>query len=176
MSSLPRRSPRPVTLPRLRAVPPADPPYDDERGPGSPPVAPPPTQGALALAYDPPREPREPRRGPYAIRAGGAAGSTPDERGLRSLGQAMAEILAGRRPPSTVADRLTGRAYAELVRAGRMIHTRRPPMVGLPHVNQPRDGAVEACVLVRCGERSHVLAIRLERHGTQWLCTDFETA
>jgi hypothetical protein len=103
-------------------------------------------------------------------------GSPPDERRLRSLGQAMAEILAGRRPASSVADRLTERAYAELVRAGKMIHTRRPPMVGLPHVNPPRDGVVEACLLVHCGERSHVLAIRLERHGVQWLCTDFETA
>ncbi|MCW2877029.1 MAG: hypothetical protein JWQ95_1129 [Sphaerisporangium sp.] len=168
---MPRPS-RPVTLPRLRSVPPADPPYDDERGPGSPPV--PPTQGALALAYDPPCDDPHPRT--YGTRGGGAAGSPPDERRLRSLGQAMAEILAGRRPPSTVADRLTERAYAELVRAGKMIHTRRPPMVGLPHVNPPRDGAIEVCLLVHCGERSHVLAIRLERHGVQWLCTDFETA
>ncbi|MFC4586456.1 Rv3235 family protein [Sphaerisporangium corydalis] len=166
-------------LPRLRSVPPADPPYDDERAPGTMPVVPPPTQGALALAYDPPDLPPHdgPQRGAsLSSRTGGAAGSLPDERRLRSLGQAMAEILAGRRPPSTVADRLTERAYTELVRAGKMIHATRPPLVGLPHVNQPRDGAVEVCALVHCGERSHVLAIRLERHGIQWLCTDFETA
>ncbi|GAA3830296.1 hypothetical protein GCM10022226_58930 [Sphaerisporangium flaviroseum] len=164
---MPRPS-RPATLPRLRYLPPADPPYDDERGSGATPASPPPTQGALALAYDPPPGARTP--------VGAVTGSLPDERRLRSLGQAMAEILAGRRPPSSVADRLTDRAYTELVRAGKMIHTRRPPMVGSPHVNQPRDGAVEVCVLVHCGERSHVLAIRLERHGVQWLCTDFETA
>jgi hypothetical protein len=174
---MPRPS-RPVTLPRLRSVPPADPPYDDERRPGAPPVDAPPTQGALALAYDQPRESGHAAPGPRRGAAGPSrmTGSPPDERRLRSLGQAMAEILAGRRPASSVADRLTERAYAELVRAGKMIHTRRPPMVGLPHVNPPRDGVVEACLLVHCGERSHVLAIRLERHGVQWLCTDFETA
>ncbi|WP_248961756.1 Rv3235 family protein [Sphaerisporangium perillae] len=210
---MPRPS-RPVTLPRLRSVPPADPPYDDERAPGFAP--PPPTQGALALSYDPPLETPAPYGSPASYGAphetpgtygaphetavaGGApherrvaggpvrearpagprlraAGSPPDERRLRGLGQALAEILAGRRSPSTVADRLTERAYAELVRAGKMIHTRRPPLVALPHVKQPRDGAVEACLLIHCGERSHVLALRLERHGVQWLCTEFETA
>jgi hypothetical protein len=162
---------RPVSLPRLAAVPPAEPPYDDERRPGDP-VEPavradaPATQGALALAYVPRADPRVP----------GAPGSLPDERRLRSLGQAVAEILAGRRPPATVSDRFTERAHAELVRAGKMIDTRRPPLVGVPHVKQPRDGAVEMCLLVHCGERSHVLALRLERQGVQWLCTDFETA
>jgi hypothetical protein len=95
---------------------------------------------------------------------------------LRGLAQAMAEVLAGRRPAGTVAGRLTQRAYGELVRAGRMIHTRRTPLVGRPHVTRPRDGVIEFCVLVHCGERSRVLALRLERRRTQWLCTDFETA
>jgi hypothetical protein len=106
----------------------------------------------------------------------GPPGSMPDERRLRQLGQALAEVLTGRRPPESVADRLTDRAYRDLVRAGKMIHAQRPPFAGCPHVKEPRDGAVEMCVLVHCGERSHVLAIRLERRGLQWLCTDFETA
>jgi hypothetical protein len=106
----------------------------------------------------------------------GPAGSRPDERRLRQLGQALAEVLAGRRPSESVADRLTERAYRDLVRAGQMIRTERLPFVGSPHIKEPRDGAVEMCVLVHCGERSHVLAVRLERHGLQWLCTDIETA
>ncbi|MFG1942062.1 Rv3235 family protein [Nonomuraea sp. NPDC048826] len=106
----------------------------------------------------------------------GPPGALPDERRLRQLGQALAEVLSGRRPPETVADRLTDQAYRELVRAGRMLDTRRPPFVGVPHVKEPRDGAVEMCLLVHCGERNHVLALRLERRGVQWLCTDFETA
>lgn len=167
------RPPRPVTLPRLHAVPLAEPPYDravpqaepahDDRGSRHAFATPPPVQGTLALALDRSREPAVGR-------------SAPDARRLRGLGQALAEILAGRRPAGTVADRLTERAYAELLRAGKMIHSSRPPVAGLPHVNQPHDGAVEACVLVHCGERSHVLALRLERRGAQWLCTDFETA
>ncbi|MET8139070.1 Rv3235 family protein [Sphaerisporangium sp. NPDC005288] len=196
---------RAVPLPRLRPVPPADPPYDDERETGH--VPPPPTQGTLALAYDRPWEAparAEPSPRPADTpaqpadtltrsadtsassadtpgRPGGRlprlpVAPPPDLRELRGIGQAMAEILAGRRPPATVADRLTGRAYADLVRAGTMIRTRRPPLVALPHVKRPQDGAVEACLLVHCGERSHVLALRLERCGGKWLVTDFETA
>ncbi|MEW9527163.1 Rv3235 family protein [Microbispora sp. NPDC049125] len=171
--------PQPIPLPRLASVPPAEPPYDDERGPES---GAPATYGSLALAPEPlgplappPERPAElpglpgplsPRRPP----------GLPDERRLRGLGQALAEILAGRRPPQTVQDRLSPRAYRELVRAGKMIHAARPPLVGLPHVQRPGDGVVEMCMLVHCGERSRVLAVRLERQGVQWLVTEFETA
>ncbi|WP_157250454.1 Rv3235 family protein [Nonomuraea typhae] len=106
----------------------------------------------------------------------GPPGALPDERRLRHLGQALAEVLAGRRPAESLADRLTDRAYHELLHAGRMIETDRPPFVGVPHVKEPKDGAIEMCLLVHGGERSHVLAVRLERRGVQWLCTDFETA
>jgi hypothetical protein len=57
-----------------------------------------------------------------------------------------------------------------------MIDTERPPLTGLPHVQRPRDGVIEMCLLVHCGPRSRVLAVRLERQGVQWLVTDFETA
>jgi hypothetical protein len=106
----------------------------------------------------------------------GPPGALPDERRLRHLGQALAEVLCGRRPPETVADRLTDQAYRELVRAGRMLDTTRPPFAGRPRITEPRDGAVEMCLLLHCGTRDHVLALRLERRGVQWLCTDFETA
>ncbi|MBB5624622.1 Rv3235 family protein [Sphaerisporangium krabiense] len=175
-----------MPLPHLGAVPPADPPYDEERrtvprGPAAP------AHGPRPRAHDPAHDlahvraraaPRERRRDdPGAMRrARRADGAPPGERGLRALGQALAEVLAGRRPPAGVAGHLTERAYAELVRAGRMIETRRPPLAGAPHVHRPRDGVVEACLLVHCGERSRVLALRVERRGTQWLCTEFETA
>jgi hypothetical protein len=119
-------------------------------------------RGALALEPDP--------------LVWGPPGAIPDERGLRLLGQALAEVLTGRRPPETVAGRLTDLAYRELVRAGRMIRATRPPFAGVPRVTEPREGAVEMCLLIHCGERSHVLALRLERRGVQWLVTDFETA
>ncbi|MFI6811292.1 Rv3235 family protein [Nonomuraea sp. NPDC050328] len=121
-------------------------------------------QGTLALAVDDP-----------ATLVWGPPGALPDQRRLRHLGQALAEVLAGRRPPASLADRLSDQAYRELRKAGRMIDTRRPPLVGTPRIQEPRDGAVEMCVLVHCGERSHALALRLERRGVQWVCTDFET-
>ncbi|GLW95993.1 Rv3235 family protein [Microtetraspora sp. NBRC 16547] len=161
---MPELSPEPIRLPRLlpvpAAVPAADPAYD-EPTPGD---EAPRTYGSLALARG---------GGPLVI---GPSGAVPDERRLRGLGQAMAEILCGRRPPATVQDRLSERAYGELIRAGKMIDTPRPPMVGAPHVQQSSDGVVEMCLLVHCGPRSHALALRLERRGVQWLVTDFETA
>jgi hypothetical protein len=145
-------------IPHVENSPLPDPPYDGE----TPKNTPLPTDGALALDFRP--------------LVWGPPGATPDERKLRHFGQALAEVLAGRRPPASIADRLSDRAYKELLKAGRMIESTRPPFAGLPHVTEPRDGAVEMCLLVHCGERSHVLAARLERLGMQWLCTDFETA
>lgn len=160
---------RPVALPRLVPTPRADPPYDDEAADdpsGAVPVSPPVTDGALALAP-------EPRASPLVL---GPPDAPPDARRLRALGQAVAEVLAGVRPAATLAGRFTDRAHAELLRAGRMLRTRRPPRAGLPHVNRPHDGVIEMCVLVNCGDRNHVLALRLERRGVQWLCAEFETA
>lgn len=152
----------PLPLPRLLPVPAADPPGEEDPGPAPPP----PVTGALAPAYDPRTEPL----------VWGPRGALPDERRLRSLGQAVAEVLAGRRPAAALSGRFTARCHAELVRAGTMIEARRPLLVGRPHVTEPREGVVEMCLLVHCGERSRALALRLERHGVQWLVTDFETA
>ncbi|WP_433541049.1 Rv3235 family protein [Streptosporangium sandarakinum] len=181
---------------------PAAPPYTQGAPPytqGTPPYV----QGALAPAGEPEaagaREPgpvsiREPEavsaRGPEpdGVRepgpAGardrrtpvwGPAGAAPDERRLRALGQAVAEALSGRRPPASLSAHMTVRAHAELVRTGKVIGGARPPLVGVPHVSRPGDGVVEMCVLVHCGDRPRVLALRLERRGTRWLCTDVET-
>ncbi|GAA3241777.1 Rv3235 family protein [Nonomuraea helvata] len=141
--------------PRVGITPAPEPAYDEDQPPETPR-----THGALAL--DP--------------MVWGPPGAVPDERRLRHLGQALAEVLAGRRPAETVADKLTDRAYRELIQAGPMIQTARPPFAGSVHVKEPRDGVVEMCLLIHCGERDHVLAVRLERRGVRWLCTDFETA
>ncbi|MER7369152.1 Rv3235 family protein [Nonomuraea wenchangensis] len=106
----------------------------------------------------------------------GPPGATPDERRLRHLGQALAEVLAGCRAPETLADRLTGRAHRHLVTTGLLFRTGRTPFVRRVHVTEPREGVIEMCVIVRCGERDRVLAVRLERHGIHWLCTDVEAA
>jgi hypothetical protein len=124
-------------------------------------------QGTLALEP----EPGDPGRALVF----GPAGAPPDERRLRALGQAVAEVLAGRRPPRSVARHLTERAHADLLRVGKVIDARRPPFVGVPHVCQPSEDVLEMCLLVHCGHRPRMLALRLERRGVQWLCTDFET-
>ncbi|GAA1619668.1 Rv3235 family protein [Nonomuraea sp. NPDC048882] len=142
-------------MPGIGVTPAPEPPYDEERGRAL-------THGALALSTHP--------------IVWGPPGALPDERKLRHLAQALAEVLTGRRAPETVADRLTDRAYRELTRAGRMLRAGRPPFVGGVHMKEPREGAIEMCALVHCGDRNHVLAVRLERRGLQWLCTDFETA
>lgn len=218
----PRTAPPRTALPRIMPVPPADPPYDDEREPadgGAAQGGGPMTYGSLALAHASPsatapgtpeaipgagtrqrpgaraaqwardarsaretqsvREARETgvlRETGRIGRTRGIRGARPGERHLRCLGQAMAEVLTGRRPAQTVQDKLSERAYRELVRAGKMIHADRPPMVGPPHVQWPRDGVAEMCLLVSCGTRNRVLALRLERLGVQWLITEFETA
>ncbi|MFC4058079.1 Rv3235 family protein [Planomonospora corallina] len=179
MSPSPSRSSRSLPLPRINPSPVAEPPYDEEhpsREAGAGAAAPyrrgPYVQGTLALTAEPEPVAPPPRR-PLVW---GPPGAVPDERRLRALGQAVVEILAGRRPPASVSCHLTRRAHAELIRAGKVFDCTRPPRVGAPHISQPRDGVVEMCLLAHCGERSRVLALRLERRGVQWLCTDFETA
>ncbi|MEU8206721.1 Rv3235 family protein [Streptosporangium sp. NPDC049046] len=163
---------RPAALPRIAPSPAAEPPYDDDRPTGNAPAVPPYVQGTLALALDP----REPGSSAGKPLVWGPPGAVPDERRLRALAQAVAEILSGRRPPASVSCHLTGRVQAELARSGKVIDSARPPRVGRVHVSQPEDGIVEMCVVVDCGDRSRVLALRLERRGVRWLCTEFETA
>ncbi|GLW05321.1 hypothetical protein Misp01_04510 [Microtetraspora sp. NBRC 13810] len=157
---------RSVPLPRFGAALTADPPYDDERPAAGPASAPPYVQGTLALACEEADLPRPGRVRPVR---------TPGERRLRALGQAFAEVLAGRRPAATVAAHATARAYAELRRAGRIIDADGPPFASRPHISMPTPDAIEMCLLVHCARRRRVLALRLERRGVQWLCTDFET-
>ena len=59
----------------------------------------------------------------------GPPGAIPDERNCGCSGRRWPRC-SGRRPAESLADRLTERAYRELVRAGRMIDAKRPPFVG----------------------------------------------
>ncbi|WP_433373618.1 Rv3235 family protein [Streptosporangium sp. CA-115845] len=162
---------RPAPLPRIAPSPAAEPPYDEDRPATDIPAMPPYVQGTLALALEP-EAPAPPTGRPLIW---GPPGAIPDERRLRALAQAVAEILAGRRPPASVSCHLTGRAQAELTRSGKIINSARPPRAGRAHISQPEDGVVEMCAVVDCGDRSRVLALRLERRGVRWLCTEFET-
>ncbi|NAS24417.1 hypothetical protein GT755_22350 [Herbidospora sp. NEAU-GS84] len=154
-----------MPLPRLAPIPTPDPMYAHLAD----------VHPLVPRAEEPPRHPGPLTHGSLAL-AAELPSPAPDERRLRALAQALAEILAGRRPPQTVQTRLSAPAYASLLRAGKMIDSTRPPWVGVPRVQHPNDDTVEMCALVRCTPRSRVLAARLERRGVQWVLTEFETA
>lgn len=151
-------------LPRLAPAPSADTPYDEEYPRSRVSHVDSYVQGALALAFEEP-EPQPVPQEPMV----------PGERWLRMFGQAFAEVLAGQRPARAIAAHVTPRTYAEILRAGRILDIEGPPFAAAPHVGVPIPGVIEMCLLIHGGARSRVLALRLERRGTQWLCTDFET-
>ncbi|MEU4835300.1 Rv3235 family protein [Streptosporangium sp. NPDC023615] len=182
-----REPPSPARRPGLSRRPapktPAPPAPPATRPPGPPPTRPSGAPGARPSGF-PATRPPEPAatRPPGPADAGppGSSGArppdgTPDGRWLRALVQAVAEILAGRRPPATVSAHLTTRAQAQLAGSGRAMRCTRPPRAGRVHVSRPEDGVVEMCAVVDCGERSRVLALRLERRGVRWLCVAVET-
>ncbi|WP_425312289.1 Rv3235 family protein [Planobispora rosea] len=150
--------PRPVTLPRIVSLAPAEPAGDEP-----PPRDTPYVQGTLALAYDP--ESREPGPDdPDGSHARpliwGPPGAVPDARRLRALGQAFAEILSGRRPPSTVSRQTTSQVQAELLRAGKVFDCPVPDGRQAPSLPAPGRGGgdVRARALRRAIPRAGVTA------------------
>jgi hypothetical protein len=162
----------------LRPVPPIDGPYDDEREPCDPIV-----DGSLALAFPPPTRVSVPLR--LVPPAGGVSvAAEPTQRDLlpdprpwtARLAQAIAEVLAGARPPAQLSRVATLEVLQLLERnAGRL--GARPgappqrPIVGSVRVTEPRDGVAEACAVVNTGPRCRALALRLEGRSGEWRCT-----
>jgi hypothetical protein len=162
----------------LRPVPRLDGPYDDEGHDPVPPVV----EGSLALAFPLPSRVAVPLRlVPPAGGVDGPVGASQevpsDPRPLTArLAQAIAEVLAGARPPAQLAQVATLEVLHLLERnAGRLTgHRGGPPTrprVASVHVSQPRAGVAEACAVVDTGPRRRALALRIEHHGGQWRCT-----
>jgi hypothetical protein len=92
------------------------------------------------------------------------------------LTRAIAEVLAGARPPG----QLCGIATLDVLRllargAGRLgarpgVPAQRP-IVESVHVSEPCEGVVEACAVINTGPRRRALALRLEGIDGQWRCT-----
>ncbi|MBV9872771.1 MAG: hypothetical protein JO214_19315 [Frankiaceae bacterium] len=164
---------------RLLPVPALDGPYDDERL--DPPI--PPIDGSLALAFPPPTRVSVPLR--LVPPAGGVTLTPepsrrdllPDPRPWTArLAQAIAEVLAGARPPGQLSRVATLEVLHLLERgAGRLgVRPGAPvqrPVVGSVRVSEPRDGVAEACAVVDTGARKRALAFRLEGSDGQWRCT-----
>lgn len=103
----------------------------------------------------------------------------PDPRPLvENLTRCVIEILAGARELEQVARWVTDDVYRTLLsrasisaraRAARGAPTIRPTFsVGAPRITEPRDGVVEAVVIVTSRARARAVAIRLEGLDRRW--------
>lgn len=162
--------------PRLRLVPPprVDGPYDDEQ---LDPVAPL-IDGSLALSFPPPCRVTVPLRlVPPAECDPRHVASPPDARRISlRLARALAEVLAGARPPQQLCDVASLEVMHQLERnAGRLLGRRRgpatQPRVLSVHVSEPGAGVAEACAVVDTGPRRRALAFRVEVVRGCWRCT-----
>ena len=135
-------------------IPQAAPPYDHDRPApdtttpdGSTPGLRPPITSAPAISS--PAQ-RSPARDP--------AGHWPSQ-----FAQALAETLAGSRPPSQLAPWTTEQARRRIGQLGPMLATAHRPRVRRVIVTSPAGGVLEMAVIVSLGARVRALAVRLER-------------
>jgi hypothetical protein len=167
---------------RLRPVPAMDGPYDDELTERTEP----PMTGALALDYPPATTSAVPLRlvppacAPPAPGSDSTAVMDPRPWSHR-LAQAVAEVLAGDRPPAQLGphtsldvlallERWSGR-FGQQPRAGQ---PRRRPRVASVHVGRPTTGVAEVCAVVDTGPRRRAIALRLETVAGHWRCTELQ--
>ena len=99
------------------------------------------------------------------------------------MAQVGLEVLIGQRPPQQLQPWFARPLYfAFLQRTSRMLTSAHPPSttqhfkVQRVRCTQPRKRAVEATVLVRCGEKLHAVALRIEVQHGKWRVTAFESA
>lgn len=144
------------------------------------------TQGTLALALLPRRDP-PPRTGP--ARAGAVVVPIDSrmrhgiEQWTRRFVQAAVEIVGGDRPVSQLLRWTSPEVYDNLHRRALLVGRAGGHQPGLARVQpvRPRvlsvhtcflsESVVEAGVHVRYGERSRALAARFERVQQRWICT-----
>lgn len=150
---------------RLLPAPSSLPPYDDGEG----------TPARLHLV----RSPVVPdlRHRPDEVHHPPVSDGLPDARPFaRALVQRLLEVRGGVRPVQQLQRDTTPALYADL--EGGLAARPRPTGprpsgrdIRSVHVQQRPDGVAEVCATVRRGERMAALALRLEAHRGQWLCT-----
>jgi hypothetical protein len=142
-----------------------------------------PAQGTLALELVPSRV--EPALVPLPVERDDdlvlphADAPLPDpERWAAMIGQAVVEILAGRRPPTQVVRWLDSQVYERVRRSADALKAKEgvrragaPVRVRRVRLGPPAEGRVEAVVVVDDAVRCRALALRLEALDGRWLCT-----
>lgn len=184
-----RSTPRPSV--RLRAVPPLDPPFDDESAPETRAAGP--ARGQLTLDLTAGARPQGPRPsgGRPPTRAGNPpfppdalANATPETRqAARRFLSTCLEILNGYRPVAHVrplavpADaeaiiaQLTAGIERLAARRRRVGGRQEPVQVRLLRVCEPRPGVAEAAAALGSDGHRWALAFRLERRRGTWVST-----
>ncbi|WP_377569804.1 Rv3235 family protein [Micromonospora sonneratiae] len=169
---------------RLRAIPPLDPPFDDE---SSPSVWPPVPYGQLMFELTPGRgrndRTRPPGR-PPALPPGGLVTASPEaKRAMHRFLNTCLEILNGYRPAAQIRPLTSPVNTKEIVAqlaAGieRLTPARRttgrpadPVRIRRVRLCEPRTGVVEAAAVLDTPARSWAMAFRLERLGGNWVGT-----
>ncbi|GII91058.1 Rv3235 family protein [Sinosporangium siamense] len=160
-----RRPSRPLPKPTVARARQVDPPFEDPPYQWTPYA-----EGGEDLTG----APSSPRRNGGEALECQPDGGLPSMCRLHGFGLAVAEVLAQRRPPRTLANRMTERAYAEMLRLGAILDPHQAPATGTPRVQHPRQGVIEICLTIVSGDRAHALAMRLEREGTRWVCVTLE--
>ena len=101
---------------------------------------------------------------------------------LENLTRCVIEILAGARDLEQISRWVTDDVYRHLFEARRAVRAGRRQVKGLPAtrpsftigstcVSEPRDGVVEAVVIVQGRARTRAVAIRLEGMDRRWRAT-----
>jgi hypothetical protein len=197
-----RPLPDPVAI-RLCRVPDTAPPYDDEASgepdcePGRADVLAAAIVAALEAADRPrrtvrvsagARQPGVSRRPATPGRAGAARPSPAATDWPSRFAQALAETLAGSRPPAQLTPWTTERARSHIRKLGPLLSAGQRPLVQRVITSMPSAGVVEMSVVVGFGPRVRALAVRLERtqarpataghtaRQARWLCTTVEAA
>jgi hypothetical protein len=152
-------------------------------GHGAPSSRRPGRQGTLALELvpgrlEPPLPPLLEEQDDDLVLPGGTVTLPDPERWAGMIGQAVVEILAGRRPPAQVVRWLDSTVYERVRRSADALKARDGArQAGVPvRVRRVRlgpvvDGRVEAVVVVDDAVRCRALALRLDAIDGRWLCT-----
>ncbi len=188
----PRPLPDPAAV-RLCLIPDSAPPYDAEAAAAGPLGNTSPGPAGLPGPADRPGSPgragspapRPPSARPGSRGLTGSPASSPGWPGR--FAQALAETLAGSRPPRQLVPWTTERARERIQRLGPQLSAGQQPRVRRVVTFLPTADAMEMTVVVAFGQRVRALAVRLERTGCEpsaagpagpgrWLCTTVEAA